>query len=350
MIVFVNDENRKLYEQFVMYHKNGGFTQSLLWPSVKKSWKWEAFMCQNEKGEIKGAQLVLIKKLPLGYSFLYSPRGPVYDFEDDDTRRELFEAVKELAKKHKAYKYTMDPEIPAAQSDVVDRILADGFTLCKGGKSGLECIQARFNYKLNIADKTADELFMSFHSKTRYNIRVALKHGVEVKVGTADDLGDFYELMKKTGERDGFTIRPKSYFAGMLGGLGSHARLYMCYYDGKPVSGAVCTVYGKKACYVYGASDNAHRNVMPNYLMQWEMIQYAKSEGCEIYDFQGVSGNIDESDPQYGLYRFKKGFNGELCEYAGEFDFVFKPAVNKTVDLAQNARKLLNKIKNQGGH
>lgn len=345
MIIFVNDENRNIYESFVSAHKNGGFTQSLLWPKVKKQWKWEAFMCADEEGNIKGAQLVLIRPLPMGYSFLYSPRGPVYDYEDTETRREMFEAVKGLAKKYKAYKYTMDPEIPADRKDIVDRILADGFTLDVGGPSGLECIQARFNYKLNIADRTADELFNNFHSKTRYNVRVAMKHNVESRLGTIADLDDFDRLMKKTGERDGFSTRNKPYFERFMTALGDHAKLYMCYYNGKAVSGAIYVSYAGKACYVYGASDNEHRNVMPNYLMQWEMIQQAKNEGCYIYDFQGVSGNIEEGDAQYGLYRFKKGFNGELCEYAGEFSFLFKPFVDKMINTVQNARKLLKKIR-----
>ena len=343
MIIFVNDENRNIYENFVSTHKNGGFTQSLLWPNVKKQWKWEAFMCTDENGDVKGAQLVLIRPLPMGYSFLYSPRGPVYDYEDTATRHEMFEAVKGLAKKYKAYKYTMDPEIPADRKDIVDRILADGFTLDVGGKSGLDCIQARFNYKLNIADRTADELFNNFHSKTRYNVRVAMKHNVEVKLGTTDDLDDFDRLMKKTGERDGFSTRNKPYFERFMNALGDRAKLYMCYYNGKAVSGAIYVSYAGKACYVYGASDNEHRNVMPNYLMQWEMIQQAKNEGCYIYDFQGVSGNIEEGDAQYGLYRFKKGFNGELAEYAGEFSFVFKPFVDKMINTAQNLRKLIKK-------
>lgn len=345
MIVFVNDENRNIYENFVSTHKNGGFTQSLLWPNAKKQWDWEAFMCMDEEGNVKGAQLVLIRKLPMGYSFLYSPRGPVYDFEDTETRREMFEAVKELAKKHKAYKYTMDPEIPADRKDIIGRILADGFTLEKGGLSGLDCIQARFNYKLDISDRTADELFANFHGKTRYNIRVAMKHNVEARLGTMDDLDDFYKLMKTTGERDGFSTRNKAYFERFMTALGDHAKLYMCYYDGKAVSGAIYVSYAGKACYVYGASDNAHRNVMPNYLMQWEMIQNAKAENCYLYDFQGVSGNIDESDPQYGLYRFKKGFSGELAEYAGEFNFLFKPFVDKSINTAQKFRRFVKNLK-----
>ncbi len=345
MIEFVNPQNREKYEQFVSTHPHGGFTQSLKWHEAKKGWGWEAFMATDDTtGEVRGAQLVLIKTLPFGFSFLYSPRGPVCDWEDEAVMDELLGAVKALAKKYKAYRYTMDPELPEENTAVTDRLLKKGFSLFKGGESGLEAIQARFNYQLPIADKDCDELLMSFHSKTRYNIRVAIKHEVEVRVCGEEALEDFARLMAKTGERDGFVTRPKEYFKTFLDALGENARLYMCYYRGQPVSGAISVFYAGKACYVYGASDNEHRNVMPNYLMQWEMIRYAKSLGCTLYDFQGVSGNLREDDPEYGLYRFKKGFNGFLAVYAGEFSLVFKPLVDRGVTWADHLRCALRKI------
>lgn len=111
-------------------------------------------------------------------------------------------------------------------------------------------------------------------------------------------------------------MRPKAYFERMLEALGEHVRLYMGFYENAPVCGAITTNYAGKCCYVYGASDNVHRDVMPNYLMQWEMIKWAVETGCEVYDFQGVSGNLEEGSHMYGLYQFKRGFNGRLDELA----------------------------------
>ena len=97
---------------------------------------------------------------------------------------------------------------------------------------------------------------------------------------------------------------------------------------------------------MYGASDNVYRNVMPNYLIQWEMIRWAIQTGCTVYDFQGVSGNItDENDHLYGLYRFKKGFNGTLDELAGEFDYVYRPLRAKLVDHAIDLNEWLRGVK-----
>lgn len=95
--------------------------------------------------------------------------------------------------------------------------------------------------------------------------------------------------------------------------------------DQQILSGAILMTTGKKACYLYGASDNRFRDRMPNYLIQWEMMRYAQSIGAEIYDFRGVSGNLAPDHPLYGLYRFKRGFQGEFVEYIGEFDAVLKP-------------------------
>lgn len=92
------------------------------------------------------------------------------------------------------------------------------------------------------------------------------------------------------------------------------------------LSGAILMTTGKKACYLYGASDNRFRDRMPNYLIQWEMMKFAQSQGAEIYDFRGVSGNLSPDHPLYGLYRFKRGFEGEFVEYIGEFDAVLRPA------------------------
>ena len=91
---------------------------------------------------------------------------------------------------------------------------------------------------------------------------------------------------------------------------------------------------------------------MPNYLLQWNMIQWAIETGCRIYDFRGVSGDISEDNPLYGLYRFKKGFNGDFCEFVGEFNYVFNPAVNFAIEkgshIYRNMRRSLFLLKNRG--
>lgn len=340
---FLNDSNRAEFEAFASTHENGQFTQSVNWVKVKNNWQYEGIISRDENGEIRGTMLVLIQYAPfIKSAFLYSPRGPVCDYEDMDTIKDLIEGVKILAKKHNAYTFKMDPDILLSNTDFIQRMKDLGFKHNTGGED-FETIQARFNYRLYLNGRTKDEIFENLHPKTRYNVRVARKHNVEVKVCDKSALDEFLPIMQVTGERDGFSTRPKAYFERMLDALGDNVRLYMAYYNGVAVSGAITTQYANKTCYVYGASDNNHRNVMPNYLVQWEMICWAIDNGCTVYDFQGVSGNLDENSPHYGLYRFKKGFNGTLDELAGEFDLEFKPLTAKLIDKLIDIKEALQR-------
>ena len=104
-------------------------------------------------------------------------------------------------------------------------------------------------------------------------------------------------------------------------------------------------MYGNKTWYLYGASSNRHRNLMPNYLLQWTMIKEAIANKCDIYDFRGVSGVVDENHPQYGLYRFKKGFNAEFTEFIGEVYIPYKPLTYKMYKISEKAFRTLRKAK-----
>lgn len=334
-----------LYEEFVSSHAQGGFTQSSHWQEVKNNWGWEGILSRGADGSVRGACGVLIQRIPaLHTSFLYAPRGPVCDLGDTDTLRDLKAGADALAQKYHAHTFKWDPDVPAGDTRFKQTMQEMGFTLI-AGNTGFETIQARFNYRLPLQGRDEEALFMNLTQKTRYNIRVARKKGVEIRACGAEMLPDFVRLMKITGERDGFNTRPLEYFERMLSALGENVRLYMGFYEGAPISGAITTNYAGKTCYVYGASDNEHRNTMSTYLLQWEMIRWAVQTGCTVYDFQGVSGDLSEDNPLYGLYRFKRGFNGQLDELAGEFDYVYHPAVAKLVDKAIDAREAAMKLR-----
>lgn len=336
-----NYKNRREYEDFIRNHPYGNFMQSLKWAKVKNNWEYEAVIIRNEENRIKAAALVLIKRIPIvNRSFLYTPHGPICDYNDRETMIELLDGIEALRRKYKGYQVIMDPCITENDIDEIDTFKSIGLKYTENAPE-LSTIQARNNYVLNINGRTADELFASFHKKWRYNIRVAEKRGVECKVCGKEALDDFYKLMIETGERDDFCIRGYEYFEKMLHFLGKHCRLYMCYYNGIPLSGAIAVQYAGKTCYVYGASTALHRNVMPNYLMQWNMICWAVESGCYLYDFQGIPFYKDETHPNYGVYRFKRGFNGEVLTYAGEFSMCYSRSVKIIVTAAE---KLYRKI------
>ena len=204
----------------------------------------------------------------------------------------------------------------------------------------------------NLPDVNEEEILASFQQKTRYNIRVAIKKGVEVKLCGEEALHDFHQIMVTTGTRDNFVVRTEEYFRKMMRELGEHARLYMAYLDGKAIAGTLAIGYGDKVWYLYGASSNEYRNVMPNYLLQWEMIKWAIERGARVYDFRGVSGNLSEDNPLYGLYRFKRGFNGEFTEFVGEMDLVYNKLMLAWSKFGSKAYRRLNmflfKLKHRG--
>jgi len=316
------------YESFLKANQKGHFMQSPQWARIKSFWQNEVVIVEDKNGDIKGSMSLLIRRIPfLPYTMMYSPRGPVCDPHDSVTLQELLTKTKQLAKKYNSYVLKMDPDIEKEDAQFEKIMKSLGYQL-KGGLKPYEGIQPRFVFRLDVKARTPEEVLQSFHQKTRYNIRLALKKGVEVRVGTRDDLVEYHKLMVDTGIRDKFIVRSRQYYEKVYDSLGSeHVRLFMAYYEGQPIAGSIAIVYGNKCWYLYGASSNEFRNLMPNYLLQWEMIKLAIESGCDLYDFRGATGDLNEDSPLYGLYKFKKGFNGKFTEFVGMFDYVFKPFI-----------------------
>ncbi|NLT40375.1 MAG: peptidoglycan bridge formation glycyltransferase FemA/FemB family protein [Clostridiales bacterium] len=352
MIEFLKDADISEYESFLSSHPKGHFMQSALWARQKPQWVWDGVISRGEDGSIRGSAAVLIRRLPgLPWTLMYGGRAPVCDIHDREVLGELFAGLRSLAKKYRAYLIKLDPDIPSDDEQFRRDMISFGFKVPRAGKN-FEGIQPRFVFRLYLLGRSQEELLASFHTKTRYNIRLAERKGVRVEVRGEEAVDDFARLMLETGVRDGFVTRNADYFRAMLKNLGDNARLYMAYYGDVPIAGTIAVHYGDKVWYLYGASSNEWRNLMPNYLLQWRMICWAIELGCRVYDFRGVSGDLSEDNPLYGLYKFKKGFNGEFTEFVGEFDMKIKPlvcfAVSRGTSLFMKLRKTLYIIKHRG--
>ena len=337
----VDINNADELDAFSEKHKNGHFLQTSLWGKVKSDWKWFGVICRNDSGEITGTLAVLLRKISkLPYHMMYAPRGPVCDFDDKETFCALIEAAKEEGKKYNAYELKIDKDVPNDNEEYRATALSQGFKF-KGKTINFEDFQCRCVIRILLDGRSEDEVFAAFHSDHRRKIRIAMKNNVEVKIHGSEMAETFYQIMKETCERDGFELRSAAYFAKILDVFGDKARLYMAYYEGEPIAGAISVLWGDKVWYFYGASSNSNRKVMPNYLLQWEMIKWAIEEGCKIYDFRGVAGVIDENNPLFGLYRFKHRFDGTYIEFMGEMDLITKPTAAKIVDASQKIMKKL---------
>jgi lipid II:glycine glycyltransferase (peptidoglycan interpeptide bridge formation enzyme) len=182
--------------------------------------------------------------------------------------------------------------------------------------------------------------------KTRYNIRLAGRRGVEVRAATSPaDVQAFYDLMVVTGQRDAFGLHSRAYYqdawAAFAGGAPPHPAATLLLADhpdhpGRPIAGLMTFAFGAEAVYMYGASADEGREHMPTYLLQWEAMRWARARGCQVYDFWGIPDNPEAEAPAagenpnvrqglWGVYRFKQGFGGAEVTYLGAWDFVYRP-------------------------
>ena len=325
-IIDIKEKDR--FNKFVASHGKGHFLQLWEWGEVKKGMGWEPLpLVLEQDGEIRASLLILKRRLPLPLlqkCIFYSPRGPVVDTNSEELCQALFAGASRVAKEHSAIFLKIDPDIRVDNEGFKNILKKCSF---RRNETGLdfEGVQPNFVFRLDITPSEIS-LLQNMHSKWRYNIKLADRKGVKIRPAESkNDLRVFYSILEETASRDKFLIRGYEYFEWIWDYMveKGYAQIFMAEYQGQVISAALVMLLGDKAWYLYGASSNEHRNVMPNYLIQWEMICWARKQGCTLYDFRGVSGDLDESNPLYGLYRFKKGFNGQFTEFIGEWDRVY---------------------------
>lgn len=333
----VNIENAGEFDAFVRGVPKGHMLQTSAWGKVKKDWDWTGFISRGRDGGIKGVCAVLTRKIPsTPFKLMYAPRGPVCDLADEETVSELLCDVRDYGIENKACSLKIDTDALISNVDYINLLKKLGFVFKKLGKD-FDAVQARYIFRLDVSGKTEEEIMASFHPKTRYNVRLAARKGVEVKIKGAEACEEFYDLMLITGRRDNFAVRGVPYFRRVMEAFGDDARIYIAYYAGRAIAGALDVLCGDKVWYLYGASSDEYRNVMPNYLVQWEMIKWAIESGCKYYDFRG--GYPDESNPLHGIFKFKKGFCNDYMEFMGEADLVLNKLGFNTVLFAQKLAK-----------
>jgi lipid II:glycine glycyltransferase (peptidoglycan interpeptide bridge formation enzyme) len=323
------------YETFLASEAAGDFLQTLAWGRVKALTGWRSLplLVQDDRGEVVLSALVLARRIPgLPLTLLYAPRGPVLNWRQPRARLEgilkaFVAAVPRLdGGGGRGVLLKCDPALPADNADGRAALAAAGFRSAAAGLS-FEGVQPRFVYEIDIT-RPADELLASFGAKHRYNIRLAGRRGVTVREASDDqDLAEFYRLLQITAVRDGFGIRAYSYYQAIWREVVAKggAKLFLAEHEGKMLSAALIFVLGERAWYVYGASGNEGRQLMPNYALHWHIIRWCQGRGLKVYDMRGISGDFSPDSRLYGLFRFKRGFCGRVVEYAGEYDLPLVP-------------------------
>ncbi|MEO8288238.1 MAG: peptidoglycan bridge formation glycyltransferase FemA/FemB family protein [Chloroflexota bacterium] len=343
----------------VIEQENASLLQSWRWGEFKRATDWSPFRLGIDSHDspcIYGQVLYrALPRLPLPVSVGYLPRGPIY-FSGAETDKEAEKAfwrgVHAESRKRGAIFLKVEPNIAIndmmPRSWVNQKMAALGFT-----QSGR--LQPARTWVLDIGG-SEDDILKGMKPKTRYNLRLAGKRGVVIRrAASLGDLKAFHSLLEVTGQRDEFGIHTFPYYEQLWKTFGpsgdnSMTVLLADHPDEAertegPIGGLLAFRFGREAIYMYGASDNRGREHMPNYLLQWEAIRWAKEHGCTLYDFWGIpdppaeDGEEGKEGAQVspintrsglrGVYWFKKGFGGREIEYPGAYDYIYNPFLYK---------------------
>lgn len=305
------------WSAFIAQSSARSFLQSWQWGDLQKKLGVRSWRVVIEDGtKILAVALVLERKLQLGYSWLYVPRGPIFaeglSEADVNMAWQVFEEkLKSLADEFGAFFTRIDP-------------LYENFTREGWRKSSRE-VQPRTTLLLDLAP-SADDLLATVHPKTRYNIRTAQRKGVTVRFSNnPEDVEKFLHASKSVTQRSGFAYHPDSYYRAIMEVLGQAgmAELAIAEVAGESVATHLIIYADGIATYAHGASVYDKRSYMAPVLLYWETILRAKEKGMQMYDFFGVAPeDADENHPWAGITRIKTGFGGKRVSYCGAYDFV----------------------------
>ena len=336
---------RERWNEFIRLAPAGDILQSWEWGDLKARSGWTPVrILVTDDGAPVAAVSILVRqmrdllrdnlKMPSFFpvpncSICYAPHGPVVSWDRSDAVRGILEAATRQTRQVGGFVLKVEPAVE--ECIVADQLNRAGFRHSSASE-GFGGTQPRCVMQLSLLPDL-ETILAECKQKTRYNIRLAQRKGVTVREGEGDDdLRAFYDLLLVTAERDRFRVRGFSYYQDMASILGSSGmmKLFLAEHEGKLLSGALLFTFGRTCVYAYGASSNENRQLMPNYLMQWDMIRWAKLAGFSTYDFRGVSPTRDPSADDHlgGLNRFKEGFGAQFVEYVGDFDRVLNPAWN----------------------
>jgi lipid II:glycine glycyltransferase (peptidoglycan interpeptide bridge formation enzyme) len=299
-------------------------------PHVLQSWEWgefksrygwqpERYLWPNDDRPHAAASILTRRLGRWPAAVAYVPKGPILDYGNDEILNRVLAHLETHAQRERALFVKIDPDVRA---DTATGKAVTATLRRRGWRPSREQIQFRNTMLLDLTP-TPDEILAAMKSKWRYNVRLAGRRGVTVRHGQLADLPLLYEMYVETAARDGFVIRPEEYYHDAWGRFieAGLARPLIAQAEGEAVAMVIIFRFAERAWYMYGASRDIHREKMPNHLLQWEAIRWAREQGCTVYDMWGAPDTLDESDPMWGVYRFKQGFGGEFVEHIGAWDF-----------------------------
>jgi lipid II:glycine glycyltransferase (peptidoglycan interpeptide bridge formation enzyme) len=272
----------------------------------RKTWRFD-------DGKIRAN--IIQHDLPFGKNYLYIPHGPEIYFGEiqGGLKNEVdnfLKYLKNLGKENKSIFVKMEPMEDVVMEVVYRRNL----------KKSKKSIQPTKTVILDL-NLPEEELLSKMHHKTRYNIRIGEKKGLQLR--EKSDADTFWKLLRHTAKNDNFSTHDKSYYGKLLNMQALNVKMFFVEHDerplnnvkDRPVAGAILLGHGDTLYYLHGAMDRNYKSMMAPYLMHWEIIKWAKAQGYHYYDFWGIDAKLWP-----GVTRFKLGFGGREVEYPGSFD------------------------------
>lgn len=327
----VSKATREEWNGWLAASPGGGHVyQSHQWGEFKRERDWKPIRIILEKdGRIAGAGLFLIRStLPtVPGKLMYASKGPWLPWEDEEAVRAFFDGASEIARREGAHTLKIEPEIRDEREDVKEMLGGIGFQ------------KARYDLNfdatilMDLSGSEEDLLAGMGGKTTRYNVRLAGRKGVEIREPEDFDwaFDTFYNWKEGLGQRkEGWRIfRPRQYFydeTRILHDTGD-GHFFFAYHEGEPLSSGYFSIIGSKLYYMLGAAAPHGQKLKPNYLLQWEVMRWARERGVTCYDMVAAPKreNRHEGDPYYGVYKFKKGFGGEVVDFVGCLDLPVRP-------------------------
>jgi len=317
-------------------------------PHILQTWDWGEFKRQTTgwtperwADEAGRWALSLLVKRRAGLAVAYAPKGPL--LADEGGRGAALDFLQKRAQALRAIWLKIDPDIwlgtglpPSAPPDPARPPLPDPQGAAwqadlseRGWHFSRSQVQFRNTLRLDLSLST-DDLLAGMNQSTRRKLRQAEKAGVRVRPADLSDPAEvarLYALYTETGARGGFLIRPLAYYARAWADFSAAglARATIAEVGGAAVAGAVFYHFGTTVWYFYGMSSQTGREAQPNYALHWEAIRWAQSAGYRYYDWWGAPNHFSESDPMWGVYRFKEGWGGQVLRGLGAWDYSALP-------------------------
>lgn len=342
LIRAVKNEERQLYNSAVNH--------------PLQTWEWGEFRKTTgvaverlgfyDNGKLVRGLQVSFHPIPLlGKTAGYLPKG----FLPDDDQ---LAALKKVGEQHNALFIKLEPNVAhPATSAAADHAAARKFLTDHGCQPGRPLF-TQYTFQLDLTH-SEEELFAKLSNKTRYNVRLAKKKGVEIFENSSQQGLDIYlKILKATTSRQGFYAHNPDYFQKMWDSLKDSGMMHIfnaVYQQTVLVSWIVFTFNGQ-LYYPYGASVREYREVMASNLMMWEVIRFGQQLGCRSFDMWGSLGpEPDQKDPWYGFHRFKEGYGGILTEFVGSYDLVLQSGIYQFFRTLDDFRWKVLRIKKKLG-